>query len=78
MKHLTMRIRYRTLGGHTHMSVFAGMALDPDHALSIEPRFSSLGKCGDLVMRNEEFAPFRDAMEMSNLPVQFVEEPSDG
>lgn len=76
MKHLTMRIRFTVLGGHTHMRVFAGMATNPDGELAASPAFSSLGKCGDLTMRNEEFAPFRDALEKSTLAVQFVEDPN--
>ena len=36
------RLRYQVLGGHTHVRVFAGKG-------------EALGKCGDLVFRNEEW-----------------------
>lgn len=40
------RLRYKQLGGHTHVRLFAGKGN------------ASLGKCGDLTMRNEEWADF--------------------
>jgi hypothetical protein len=40
------RFRYKIQGGHTHVGVFAG------------PGKLSLGKCGDLVFRNEEWNDF--------------------
>jgi len=39
------RLRFRVLGGHTHVRVFAGKG-------------ETLGKCGDLVFRNEEWEAF--------------------
>lgn len=45
------RFRYEVHGGHTHIRVFAGVG------------YSALGKCGDLVMRNEEFAAFVAGLE---------------
>lgn len=42
------RIRYELRGGHVHMRVFAGTSE------------AALGKCGDLVMREEEFDNFRE------------------
>jgi hypothetical protein len=43
---MLFRFRYKELGGHTHVRVFAGKGS------------FSLGKCGDLVFRNEEWAEF--------------------
>jgi hypothetical protein len=40
------RLRYEELGGHTHIRVFAGTGP------------ASLGLCGTLVMRNEEWDKF--------------------
>ncbi len=40
------RLRWEVQGGHTHVRVFAGKGA------------SSLGKCGDLVFRNEEWKDF--------------------
>ena len=44
---MIFRLYHTTLGGHTHMRLFAG-AHD-----------GALGNCGNLVMRNEEFEQFR-------------------
>ena len=40
------RFRFEELGGHTHVRLFAGTGP------------GSLGKCGDLVFRNDEWADF--------------------
>ena len=40
------RLRFDEQGGHTHVRVFAGKGA------------AVLGKCGDLVFRNEEWADF--------------------
>lgn len=40
------RLRYKQLGGHTHVRVFAGKGS------------LSLAHCGQLVFRNEEWADF--------------------
>ena len=45
------RLRYKEGGGHTHVRVFAGKGS------------SSLGKCGDLVFRNEEWVDFLKELE---------------
>jgi hypothetical protein len=45
---MIFRIYFERLGGHVHLRVFAGDAE------------GSLGKCGDLTMRAEEFALLRD------------------
>jgi len=42
---MTFRLRYQVLGGHTHVRVFAGEG-------------QTLGKCGDLIFRNEEWEAF--------------------
>jgi hypothetical protein len=44
---MIIRLRYLTLGGHTHVRVFAG------------PREGAVSKCGDLVFRNDEWLEFR-------------------
>lgn len=41
------RLRYRVLGGHTHVRVFAGPT-----------RKSAHGRCGELILTNEEWAAF--------------------
>lgn len=41
------RLKYEVLGGHTHVRVFAGKGS------------LSLGKCGDLCFRNEEWEDFK-------------------
>ena len=43
---MKFRLRYEVIGGHTHVRFFAGKSS------------SSLGKCGDLVFRNEEWQEF--------------------
>lgn len=43
---MLFRFRYTEQGGHTHVRVFAGKGA------------ASLGKCGDLVFRNEEWIEF--------------------
>jgi len=46
------RIRYKQLGGHVHCRLFAGSRQNVTH-----------GKCGDLVMSDDEFADFRDLVK---------------
>ena len=43
---MIFRIYHKKLGGHVHMRVFSGKT------------DGALGKCGDLTMREEEFAEF--------------------
>lgn len=50
------RFRWQEQGGHTHVRVFAGTEGS-----------ASLGKCGDLVFRNEEWTDF--LIEMNQLPL---------
>lgn len=45
------KLRYEELGGHTHCSLFS--ALRPD---------ATYAKCGDFVIRNEEFVALRQAL----------------
>jgi hypothetical protein len=52
------RFRYETLGAHTHVRVFAGTG--------------TLGKCGDLVFRAEEWQKFMD--DCSRPDWQFVDD----
>ena len=54
---MKFRMYYRILGGHTHVRVFAGKG-------------ETLGKCGDLVFRNEEW----DAFVMRMTGVEFIQE----
>lgn len=53
------RLYYEYLGGHVHCRLFAGV------------RDGSLGKCGDLTFREEEFGPF---MQSASSFMQFREE----
>lgn len=48
MEEYVMRVYWKELGGHTHLKIWTGK------------NGTALGKCGELVMRNEEFAAFRD------------------
>lgn len=45
---MIFRIYHKTVGGHVHMRFFSGR------------NDGALGKCGDLVMRTEEFISFRN------------------
>jgi hypothetical protein len=45
---MLFRLRFRVLGDHTHVRVFAGKGS------------LSLGCCGDLTFRNEEWTVFKD------------------
>lgn len=58
------RVRWELLGGHVHMRVFAGKGS------------ASLGLCGTLVMRQEEFEDFQRAVLVRG-NVEFVEEGLD-
>jgi hypothetical protein len=58
---MIFRIYWQKIGGHTHMRVFAGR------------KDATLGKCGDLVMRNEEFLVFNERLWTVN--VEFIQEP---
>jgi hypothetical protein len=55
---MIFRVYYEQAGGHTHMRWFAGT------------HEGALGKCGDLTMRNNEFAEFKEA----GLPIQWRKE----
>lgn len=58
---MIFRIRYVARGGHVHCRFFSGS------------RDGVLGKCGDLVMRLDEFDLFREAATF----IQFREEHHD-
>lgn len=45
------RLRWKEAGGHTHVRVFAGKGT------------ISLGHCGNLVFRNEEWADFLEELD---------------
>jgi len=49
MQGYVMRVYWKELGGHTHLRIFVGKESN-----------IHLGKAGEIVMRNEEFAAFRD------------------
>jgi hypothetical protein len=55
-----VRMYYEVLGGHTHVRVFAGSATS-----------HGLGKCGDLIFRNEEWEAY---MATKNPIVEFLPE----
>lgn len=59
------RFRYQEQGGHTHVRLFAG------------PDGGTLGKCGDVVFRNEEWAEFKETFT-SDARVEFKEEEDYG
>ncbi len=46
------RLRFKVRGGRTHISLFVGRSKDTTH-----------GKCGDLVMANDEWIAFRAFIE---------------
>lgn len=48
---MTFKFNHELRGGHVHIAVFSGK--DKDH----------MGKCGDLVMRKEEWPEFRHAFQ---------------
>lgn len=61
--------RFQVQGGHTHVTVFAGKGT------------SSLGKCGDLVFRNEEFSFLKEGIKCTigtaygiGHDIEFIEE----
>lgn len=51
---IAFRLRYRLLGAHVHVRVFAGSV--PDNS---EPDNYTLGNCGALTLREEEWAALR-------------------
>ena len=55
---MEFKFYYDVLGGHTHVQVFAGE--------------KSLGKCGDLCFRNEEWEVFMEELLRSCEGMQFV------
>jgi hypothetical protein len=73
---LKIRVHHQLQGGHVHMRVFGAIVPKTgyDHGYT-------LGKCGDLVMRDDEFAMFRGALDRARpnggtsglLEVEFVE-----
>lgn len=52
---LCLRVRAVRLGGHTHVTIWAGMA----PRVPAEDRYSGLGNAGTIVLRNEEWAALR-------------------
>jgi len=58
---MVFRFRYRVLGDHTHVQLFAGRTV------------GSLGNCGALVFRNEEWEAFM-ALTHGKPGVQFIAE----
>lgn len=59
---MIFRLYHVLQGGHVHCRLFAG------------PHDGTLGKCGDLVMRKDEFTLFKDAATF----MQFREEQTKG
>lgn len=65
---MIFRFRYLVQGGHTHVRLFAGRSE------------ASLGKCGDLAMRNEEWELFKNSFVEpadSTVEIQFKNEEDD-
>lgn len=63
---MIFRLYHETQGGHVHLRLFAG------------PHEGALGKCGDLVMRIEEFASLVDACPMIDYSPSVPKGNSDG
>lgn len=66
---MLFRFRYIEMGAHTHVKLFCGIGT------------GSLGKCGDLVFRNEEWKFLKDGIERTigiekgiGHNIEFVEE----
>lgn len=60
-----IRLYHKTLGGHTHIRVFAGKGT------------GSFGNCGTLVMTNEEWETFKKVIDIgqsSGGPIEFVQD----
>lgn len=60
-----IRIYYKTLGGHTHTRWFAGKGT------------TSLGRCGELAMTNEEWSVLKETIDQGQLQgghIEFVQE----
>jgi hypothetical protein len=62
-----MRVRWKELGGHTHMQIFTGR------------EGGTLGKAGDLTFTNEEFRAWKDGKMVTDridgsIVVEFREE----
>lgn len=55
---IRFRFRYTVAGGHTHVRVFAGDATSLN---------ATLGKCGELTFRNEEWEQFREQFKRANV-----------
>lgn len=64
---MIFKFRFLEQGAHTHIRLFAGVSE------------GALGKCGDLVMRNEEWSAFQDSFaEFSPIAtVKFENEEDD-
>lgn len=57
------RFRYVVLGGHTHIRMFAGPS-----------KGTTLGLCGSLVMRNEEWEEFWKLLPEKGVEIRHEEE----
>lgn len=67
---IAFRLRYKKLGGHIHVRVFAGNVPDGSN-----PNDYALGNCGTLTLREEEWAALRQTMA-GNPVVSIFEEQS--
>jgi hypothetical protein len=59
---MIFRFRFEQHGGHTHVRLFAGTIA------------TSLGKCGDLTFRNEEWAEFVARLKRTGGGIEFLPE----
>ncbi len=64
---VVMRWRFREVGGHVHVRVFAGRVPD-----ALQPEGYTLGKAGDLTFRLDEWPAVRRSVELAD--VQVIEE----
>lgn len=62
---MTFKLNHELRGGHVHIAVFSGP--DKDH----------LGKCGDLVMREEEWPEFRAIFQCADYEMSGLTNPED-
>lgn len=58
---MLFRMKYEKLGGHVHVAVFAGKGT------------RTLGKCGDLVFREEEWEEFQKNLFQFLMPGSDIE-----
>lgn len=75
-KDLSVAFRYRLIGGHVHIRMFAGLL----NRGQTDWTDCTRGNCGTLIMSEEEFSIFRSvrpgppAARSSNMQIEFIPE----